>query len=153
MARANPQWRHFGDGGGPVLVIVHGPHAYVSPRWYGADFAVPTWNYAAVHAAGTARVIDDRDRLRRLLDRLVRAHEPADGSGWWAPWDDPRAARMLDAIVGFEIDVADLQGKDKLNQNRSRDDRAGVVAALEGAAHEWEREVGRMMRERLDDPV
>lgn len=148
VARANPQWQHLA-GDAPVLAIFHGPHAYLSPRWYGAGFAVPTWNYAVVHAAGTARLVDDPGDLRRLLKRLVAAHEPA--GGWSPPWDDPRAAAMLDAIVGFEIDVTDLRGKYKLSQNRPRADRAGVVTALEGAAHEWERQVGQLMRERLDD--
>src|SRR5688572_2480299 len=57
VARANPHWRSF--DGRTALAIFHGPHGYVSPRWYATSPAVPTWNYAAVHAYGAPRVIDD----------------------------------------------------------------------------------------------
>src|ERR1044071_9879011 len=60
MARANPQWRDF-DASQPVLVIFQGPHTYVSPSWYEVALSVPTWNYAAVHAYGTPRLITDYD--------------------------------------------------------------------------------------------
>ncbi|MGH8738911.1 MAG: FMN-binding negative transcriptional regulator, partial [Burkholderiales bacterium] len=59
MARANPQWQSFFED--DVLVVFSGPHAYVSPRWYERAPAVPTWNYAAVHAYGRPQVIEQRD--------------------------------------------------------------------------------------------
>ena len=61
MARANPQWRHFASGA-EVLAIFHGPHNYISPSWYQTGPAVPTWNYATVHAYGVPAVINERDR-------------------------------------------------------------------------------------------
>ena len=64
MARSNPQWKEFFDE--EVLVVFSGPHAYVSPRWYEEKQRVPTWNYAAVHAYGRARVIEDESALREL---------------------------------------------------------------------------------------
>ena len=42
-----------------MLALFHGPHAYVSPSWYGVHPSVPTWNYAVVHARGRARLIED----------------------------------------------------------------------------------------------
>ncbi|MDH5411764.1 MAG: FMN-binding negative transcriptional regulator, partial [Alphaproteobacteria bacterium] len=47
FARANPHWKSI-DGKTEMLAVFSGPHAYVSPRWYEAQQAVPTWNYAAV---------------------------------------------------------------------------------------------------------
>ncbi|MGH7062290.1 MAG: FMN-binding negative transcriptional regulator, partial [Stellaceae bacterium] len=69
LARANPQ---VGDlaAGGEVLTVFAGPHAYVSPGWYEQGPAVPTWNYADVHAYGRVRLIEEADRLRALLRRL-----------------------------------------------------------------------------------
>src|SRR3546814_11682458 len=61
MARQNPQWRGFADGG-EALIVFHGPHAYVSPTWYERQPAVPTWNYPTVHASG-------RDRKRAVWGR------------------------------------------------------------------------------------
>lgn len=37
---------------------------------------------------------------------------------------------MMKAIVGFEIDISSIKGKSKLSQNRSVEDRAGVVSGL-----------------------
>src|SRR6185503_13124865 len=116
IARANPQAEDF--DGGEALAIFPGPHAYISPGWYEAGPAVPTWNYASVHAYGTARAIDDRDWLRDMLDRLSVRHEAREA----APWrmrDLPPAylEAMLRGIVGIEIAVLRLEGKFKLSQN------------------------------------
>src|SRR5207247_7760301 len=80
MARANPQWRGF-QADSELLVIFSGPHAYISPSWYETRLSVPTWNYAAVHAYGTPRLIEEPASLRRILVALVQTHE--------APLDDP----------------------------------------------------------------
>ena len=74
LARANPQLADL-DGGGEALAIFEGPHAYISPSWYEAGPAVPTWNYAAVHAYGAARTIADPDWLRDFVRRLTERHE------------------------------------------------------------------------------
>ncbi|HSR71788.1 MAG TPA: FMN-binding negative transcriptional regulator, partial [Kiloniellales bacterium] len=74
MARANPQWRaleRLQAEGGEALVVFQGPHAYVSPRWYGDGPAVPTWNYLAVHVYGRPRLIEEPAALRALLADLV----------------------------------------------------------------------------------
>src|SRR5882757_4724441 len=60
LARANPQWRDFTDAG-EVLVIFQGPHAYISPNLYQRHPSVPTWNYAAVHAYGSLRLLEGRE--------------------------------------------------------------------------------------------
>lgn len=129
VARANPHWQALGDGM-PVRCIVNGAHAYVSPTWYGRpDRGVPTWNYVAVHAVGTARAIDDRDWLADLLERLSAKFEPVDG---WRPNQLPDAMHrsMLGAIVGIEITVISLEGKRKLSQNRPPADQISVVTNL-----------------------
>ena len=70
MARANPQWRDFEvDGEQEVLVIFQGPHTYVSPSWYAVQPSVPTWNYAAVHAYGMPRLIEDEAELYEALQQ------------------------------------------------------------------------------------
>lgn len=127
VARANPHWRRF-DGERESLVIFHGPHAYVSPSAYAAGPAVPTWNYAVVHAYGRAVAVGDRRRTAALLDELVSRHEPGGG-----PLDVPEGFRrsLEKGIVAFELVVERLDAKFKLGQNRSAADRAGTVAMLE----------------------
>ncbi|HMA30359.1 MAG TPA: FMN-binding negative transcriptional regulator, partial [Casimicrobiaceae bacterium] len=70
VARANPHWRHAAAA--ESIAIFHGPHAYVSPSWYAKpEQAVPTWNYATVHAHATMEVIDDPAEAKGVLDALV----------------------------------------------------------------------------------
>jgi transcriptional regulator len=129
VARGNPHARAF-DGAAPTLAIFHGPHAYVSPRWYERSPAVPTWNFVAVHATGRARVIDDAAAVRDVLARTAETYE----SGADAPWTVAAFSDYVDArlrgIVAFELPIETLEGKRKLSQNVGEADRAGVIAAL-----------------------
>nr|MBA3709068.1 FMN-binding negative transcriptional regulator [Planctomycetota bacterium] len=64
MARANPAWMSIDQ---PALVVFHGPHRYISPRWYGADDTVPTWNYLEVQATGTFSLITEDADCRSVI--------------------------------------------------------------------------------------
>jgi transcriptional regulator len=130
VAKANEHWKDF-DGERSAVCIFHGPHAYVSPIWYEVSPAVPTWNYAVVHATGRPRLVTTKEHLARVIDRVVATFEPSllDENGNFA---QPAAykAQMLDHIVGFEIEIEQLLGKFKLSQNRSPADRRGVMQGL-----------------------
>jgi transcriptional regulator len=130
VARPNPQWRHF-ESGRSALAIFQGPHAYVSPRWYEAHPAVPTWNYATVHAYGVPVLLEEPARVRALLARLVELHEQ-DGPDAWSLGKLPEEylGGMMRGIVAFEIPITRLEGKAKLSQNRSAGDQARVRDAL-----------------------
>jgi len=148
LARPNPQCADLAAGG-EALVIFTGPHAYISPSWYGAQPAVPTWNYASVHAYGAARAISDKDWLNDLLRRLSERHE-AHETNPWRMQDQPEAFLngMLGGIVGFEIAVTRLEGKFKLSQNRPASDRPRIIAALEARDDADSHGVARLMRQR-----
>ena len=148
LARPNPQAEDVSHGE-EVLTIFSGPHAYVSPSWYAAGPAVPTWNYVDVHAYGTVRLVEDDDWLRRLLLRLSDRHE----TGSAAPWrmqelPEPYLGGMLKGIIGFDIAVTRMEGKYKLSQNRPAVDRSRVIAALERREDADSFAVARLMRER-----
>jgi transcriptional regulator len=145
MARANRQWRHF-ESGREVLAVFQGPHAYVSPNWYGSP-GVPTWNYAVVHLRGVPRLIADEAELEALLDVMTRRHEARLPEPWQANLTPERRARLFGMIVGFEIAVTDIQAKFKLSQNRPEDDRRRVADALAGSGKEAEAALARLMRE------
>jgi transcriptional regulator len=130
VARANSHWRAM-DGAAPALAMFLGPHAYVSPTWYAIAPAVPTWNYATVHAHGKPRAIHDAAFTRGALAELVARHEPAPG-GWTIDSLPPdREASLVAAIVAFEMPIEKLEAKFKLGQNRSEADRDGAIAGLE----------------------
>ena len=145
MARANPQWRRVE---GEVMAVFSGPHAYVSPSWYSEEGTVPTWNYVAVHAYGTFRVVEDSGGLLDILRRSVAAYEGPRPEPW--PFDEsqPHVGTMLKAIVGFRIEITRLEGKWKLGQNHPEARRRRVIRALEARPDDDSREIARLMSER-----
>jgi transcriptional regulator len=148
MARANTQWRDF-DASQEMLVIFQGPHTYVSPSWYGEDPAnVPTWNYAAVHAYGSPRLIIDDDACRALLDTLVRAHEAPFASPWRFQMPEAELRKKMRGIVTFAIRITRLEGKLKLSQNRPLADQQHVAETLQRSADAVSRDVGTLMQQR-----
>jgi transcriptional regulator len=135
VARPNPVWRDM-ENGHPALAIFHGPQAYVSPGWYPSKSdhgrVVPTWNYMVVHAHGLMSAIEDKDWLKAHLETLVARHETGRDPAW-ALNDAPEnyIARQLNGIVGLELDIARIEGKWKVSQNRPKQDRLGVIEGLE----------------------
>ena len=145
VARGNRQWETL-ESAGEVLVIFHGPHAYVSPTWYETQPAVPTWNYAAVHAYGRAR-LQNEAALRSTLEKLARTFE----DGRPQPWSldsvpEDWLEKLTRGIVGFEVEVTRLQGKYKLGQNRSAADQDRVLAALSGSPNAEDRSLADFQR-------
>jgi transcriptional regulator len=148
LARGNPQCLDI-YAGSEALAIFTGPHAYISPSWYEAGPAVPTWNYASVHAYGVCRAIDDAGWLRGLLRRLSGRHEAREATPWrMQDLPEPYVAGMMNGILGFEIAVGRLEGKFKLSQNRPATDRPRIIAELEARDDADSRGVARLMRER-----
>lgn len=138
MALANPHWRSVVPDT-PALLVVTGPEAYVSPAYYPSKTehgrVVPTWNYSAVHLTGRLSVHTDPGWLRAqvgLLTDTMEAGRPEP----WAVEDAPSSyvAQQLRAIVGLELVVERVEGKAKLSQNRSAEDRAGVMSGLRASA-------------------
>lgn len=148
MARANPQWRGF-DAGTEALAIFQGPHAYISPSWYPSQQKVPTWNYAAVHAYGAPRIIEDHDDILAVLTRLVAFYESAMAEPWRI---DSQTADFRDTqmrgIVAFEIPITRLEGKYKLAQNKPEADRLGAAKGLRDSGETLAVELARMMEAR-----
>jgi transcriptional regulator len=126
FARANPHWKSL--AGRETLVVFSGPHSYVSPSLYVNPQSVPTWNYIAVHATGTAQLVEDDSGKESLLRNLIAVHEPAYAQQWDSLPESYRAS-MLKNIVGFRIPIARIDGKFKLSQNRPDADRENVRRA------------------------
>lgn len=151
LARANP---HAGCiEGGEHLAVFTGPHAYISPDWYGeGENDVPTWNYLAVHAAGKGRVLTDDAVVDAFLADLsaaeeARRHDLAQGGKIWTMGKLPSRAlaRMRAAIVAFEIDIETVAAKAKLSQNKPAAAAVGVAAALAASDSQAGQAVSRLM--------
>ena len=150
-AKANPQISH----GGTALMIVHGPHAYVSPGWYPDKeeaARVPTWNYAVAHLTGTLEASTDEDFLASVVDRLSIRHETAVGSDWRYEHarDDHRS--QLRGIVGFRFVPQQIELKFKLSQNHPPANVKAVASALSQQDDPDARAIAAMMLERTPIP-
>jgi transcriptional regulator len=149
VARDNDHWRAM-DGATPAVAIFHGPHGYISPTWYASAPAVPTWNYAVVHAHGKPFVPDEDDFTAAAIAALVDKYEK--GPGAWRIQSMPPDfyAGLLASIVGFEMPIERIEAKLKLGQNRSDADRAGAIAGLERQTSPQASALADLMRWSLD---
>ena len=156
----------------PCRVVVQGPAAYVSPRWYPSvapvteggmpkgralGRAVGTWNYQLVQLGGVLRVHRDLSRLREEVVELGQWHDeqrlqegcPADAHrGPWHATELPAdyLAAMLRGIVGLELEITEIVGRFKLGQNRTALDREGVAAGLSERGRPADLAVSEAMR-------
>lgn len=152
VARANPVWQQL-SASQECVVIFQGPQAYISPSWYASKQehgkAVPTWNYAVVHAHGIAQAIEDHEWLRNHVTALSNQHEAPQAQPWSVA-DAPLEYidKMLGAIVGIEIPISRLQGKWKLGQNRSAADQQGVITGLQTRADAGSMAMAELIRQR-----
>lgn len=143
-ARPNPQWRTI--EGQRALFIFHGPHAYISPRWYVTPKRhVPTWNYAVAHVYGGARLIHETEALERIVVALARIHEGADPGAWRLADAEPANRALLRGIVGFELSADEVQLKFKLNQNHPRANIEGAVRGLRASGSEDAKAMAALM--------
>jgi transcriptional regulator len=147
LARANPQWREL--EGREALAVFSGPHAYVSPTWYEAEDVVPTWNYVAVHAYGTCRLVEEPDAVAEILSRTVATYERGMPRPWSIAPTSDFFAKMARMVVGFRIEITRLEGKWKLNQNHPAERREKVARALAGSGDPDAQEIARLMAEML----
>ncbi len=141
VAKANPHWRYL-QARPQALVTFMGPHAYMTPRVYPDLARVPTWNYLAVHAKVSVRLIEEPLAKDRLLKKLIGDHDPAYAPQWVGLGEDFQH-KMLAGIVAFELTVLDLQCKLKLNQHRP--EAFDKMRALYAAGNENERALAAWM--------
>ncbi|WPV01348.1 FMN-binding negative transcriptional regulator [Mucilaginibacter sp. cycad4] len=142
FARANPQAAEI--IGKDILVIFTEPHAYISPKHYEKETNVPTWNYIAIHAYGKATILPEGEQTAGLLVQMISNYE-ADYLIQWNSLPDEYKQRMMKGIVAFEIIVDDLQGKQKLSQNRTETERENIITALGNSEDTVEAEIGKYM--------
>lgn len=144
LARGNAITRYL--PGSEALLLIDGPHGYVSPDWYGTGGGqVPTWNYVSVEMEGPVRRMDD-DGLHALLDDLSAVYEAtlAPKKPWTRDKMDPAYYdKLFSAIHGFEMEIRAWRPTFKLSQNKSLDERNLVISALEQSG---QKAIAQLMR-------
>jgi len=142
IAKANPQWKYFGKNT-QVLCIFNGPHSYVSSSWYKEE-EVPTWNYIAVHVYGTLEILDE-EAVLASLHKLVDKYEKDSKEPLSLQDVSPKTMRQIKGIVGFQIQIADIQATYKLSQGREHD-QPKIIAELEGTENPGSTAIAKCMR-------
>ena len=114
-----------------MLVIVQGPHGYISPGWYAEGDFIPTWNHVTAHLYGTPEILSAEENfaiLQRLVDHFeVRMPRPVS-----LAYDEEYARRVAKGTVGLRIRVERIDARLKLSQNKSAEVRETIIGALEG---------------------
>lgn len=129
ISRGNPVARALPTR---VVAIISGADGYVSPDWYTKPDQVPTWDYESVEVTGILAQAEDA-LLMDMLARLSEEHEARIPDK--PPWkmnklSGPTLAKLLKGIVGATLSIESVRGTQKLSQNKSSEDIAGVIAGL-----------------------
>lgn len=132
LARGNALARHL--AGETALIVVNGPDAYVSPRWYDNRETVPTWDYIALELEGRVRRMND-EGLEAFLHAAIEKHEGRlEGAPWRAEESSEKVwSGLFRGIVGFELEVLAWRPTIKLSQNKPAETRARIASGLEEA--------------------
>ena len=142
IAKANPQWKQFSSEE-EVLCIFNGANAYISSSWY-KDEEVPTWNYIAIHVYGKLSVLSEEE-VMASLHRLVDTYEKSSKKPVSLKKMSERTLKQVKGVVGFQIEITDIQARYKLSQNREQD-HAKIISELEELDDKGSRAIAEEMK-------
>lgn len=129
ISKGNPQWKNF-ENNSSVLGIFSGSHTYISSSWYDHE-NVPTWNYIAVHVYGTIKIIEG-EKLINALKKLVDKYENGlENPVSVANMSEGFLKKEMKGIVGFEIEINEIQSAFKLSQNRDAKNHTNITTELD----------------------
>ena len=120
------------SAGAEALFVASGPHAYLSPDWYGLPDRVATWSYVAVELNGLVHPLGG-EALIRLLGDMSAEHEErlAPKPAWTRAQMSPgRFEGLLKAIAGFEMHIAEWRGTAKIDQDKPPEVRTRIAGHL-----------------------
>lgn len=148
MAKRNPQWIHFKENP-DCTVLAMGGHTYITPNWYKSGRDVPTWNYAVVHLYGKIELVPDFHAQIKILTQLTNFYEKSNPQPWKfdLPDDLKNESALTSSIISFKFVIEKVEAKFKLSQNRSTQDRAGIIEGLGQRQDDMSRLVRQMMIE------
>lgn len=147
FAKANQQWKNIDK---EVLVIFPGAHKYISPTWYESDQTVPTWNYISVHVYGNIEITNDKDVKIKLVKDLVKYFEGENSSYSTENLKQSYFEGQINGIVGFKIEITNIEGKKKISQNHPVERQKSVINKLEEINDKDSKEIAEKMKRNLE---
>ncbi len=127
FARRNPQVAAL-QSDPQALILLQGPHGYISPRLISNPTWAPTWNYAVVRFEVTIEFVPDETdaAVRRLAAHLERAQP----SPWQVEQLGGRYGQLLPHIIAFRARVRATQATFKLGQDENAATFREIVTGL-----------------------
>ena len=134
-----------------VLVIIQGPHGYISPGWYAPGDFIPTWNHVTAHLYGVPEILTDDENFR-VLGELVDHFEermPTPGS---LDIDEQTARRIAKGTVGVRIRITRFDARLKLSQNKAPEVVDRIIDELQAGEQYSSPDLAREMRRVRESP-
>ena len=129
-----------------MLVIVQGPHDYVSSSWYPEDQLIPTWNHVTAHLYGVPEILTPEENYA-VLSQLTDHFEGGFEHGRSLDADEAGSRRAAKGTVGLRMRVTRFDARAKLSQNKAPEVADRIIGELEGRnpalAEEMRRAHGR----------
>ncbi len=144
ISKLNKQWKAF-ENNADVLAVFPGPHTYVSSSWYDHE-NVPTWNYLAVHIYGNIRIIEGEE-LKEQLSAMVRKYESVmPNPVSFEKMSESYVHNAMKGIVGFTINISEVQAAMKLSQNRDDNNHRNIIDGLIAQGDQASLEIAGIMK-------
>ncbi|WP_239751237.1 FMN-binding negative transcriptional regulator [Mammaliicoccus sp. H-M34] len=142
LAKNNDQWRLLNKASN-VLIIFQGPHAYISSTWYEKE-DVPTWNYQSVHVYGDSRLLSESELIEDLTYLLNKYEGHRDNGATWDNMSE-NTLKQINGIIGFEIEVKEIQAAYKLSQTRTEQDKNNIISKLKESGDHLDIAIAKIM--------
>ena len=146
FAKQNEQWKNI--EGNNILVIFSEPHAYISPSNYEKELNVPTWNYVSVHAYGKGQVLTKDEDVIAVIESTIDNYEISYKEQWNRLPEKYKKGQLM-GIVAFKIIITEIQAKEKLSQNKTRNEQKKIVETLSVSNDTNERIIAEYMKQKL----
>jgi transcriptional regulator len=128
VGRPDEQVHAFGDR--EVMLIVAGPHGYISPSWYApGSVRAPTWNFSVAHCYGVPQILsleENKATLTRLVAHFERHVEHP------AYLEPETADRLAPGTVGLRLPITRFVCKVKMSQDKDETSQRNVLEQLRG---------------------
>lgn len=134
-----------------VLVIFNGPDTYISANWYNNPHVASTWNYMTVHAKGKIVFGDEEDTLK-IIEELTNQYEGTESEGAFKNLPTEYIQKLVKAIIGFTINISEVENVYKLSQNHEIENRRNIIAQLFQRGDEKSFLIAKEMESRINEP-
>lgn len=126
LDRNNPHCNYLDHQ--PVQLIFNGPDTYISPSYYTTD-QLPTWNYIKIHMEGRCTIINSQEEVKRSMVEMTDRMEK-NVSDYRIKMNDPKMEKLVNYVVGLEIEITQWEGRFKLSQDKNNKDKQNAKEKL-----------------------